>query len=156
MSIAYLCDRELKTIQRAITILEKSFSREDAPAFESPELAATYARLRLGRLEREEFHAFWLDSKHRVIASEILFVGTIDASAVYPREIVKSALAHNAAAVLFAHNHPSGDCTPSQNDLHITIKLKHALDLIGVRLIDHLVVSTISYSSIAALGGCDE
>lgn len=156
MASTHLCTREIKAIQRAITILEKSFFREDSPAFESPETAAIYARLRLGRLEREEFHAFWLDNQHRVIASEILSLGTIDGAAIYPREIVKSALTHNAAAVLFAHNHPSGDCTPSKADLQITKKLKQALSLIDVRLIDHLVVSSVSFCSIASMGGLDD
>jgi len=81
-----------------------------------------------------------LDSQHRPIASEKLFYGTINASSVYPREVVKAALKHNAAAVLFAHNHPSGNPEPSQSDITITRRLKESLELIDVRVLDHLVV----------------
>lgn len=137
--------RDTRKIQSALTLIEKTYTEQNAPAFESTQAAATYARLKIGRLEREEFHAFWLDNKHRLIAPEILSIGTIDRSNVYIREVAKSALSFNAAAVIFAHNHPSGDCTPSHADKQITKKLLEVLAIFDVRVIDHLIVSRRSY-----------
>ncbi|HYD78167.1 MAG TPA: JAB domain-containing protein [Paucimonas sp.] len=98
-------------------------------------------RFRFAGLEREEFHALWLNVRHQVIAAECLFIGTLTSSVVYPREIIKHAYRHNAAAVIFAHNHPSGNARPSAKDLVLTRELKGALRLIDVRLCDHIVVT---------------
>jgi DNA repair protein RadC len=93
-----------------------------------------------------------LDTQHRLIRYEELFMGTIDAAAVYPREVVKAALHYNAAAVILAHNHPSGVAEPSQADISITDKIKRALDLVDVRLLDHFVVGDGSPVSLAERG----
>ena len=102
--------------------------------------------------KRESFIAIYLDAKNRVIADETLFTGTVTASAVYPREVIKSALAHAAAAVIFAHNHPSGDPTPSPDDLAITEKLVQACHLMGVTVHEHLIIGTEGYYSFSDHG----
>jgi DNA repair protein RadC len=102
--------------------------------------------------KRECFVAIYLDAKNRVIADEILFTGTVTASAVYPREVVKAALAHTAAAVIFAHNHPSGDPTPSPDDMAITRKLLKACTLMGITVHEHLIIGAEGYFSFADQG----
>lgn len=101
---------------------------------------------------RECFVAIYLDAKNRVIADETLFTGTITASAVYPREVVVAALAHTAAAVIFAHNHPSGDPAPSPDDMAITRKLVQACGLMGITVHEHLIIGTEGYFSFADHG----
>lgn len=101
---------------------------------------------KLSAYEREVFAVMLLDSQHRLIAFQELFFGTIDAASVYPREVVKAALQSNAAAVIFAHNHPSGDPEPSQADRAITTRLIAALNLIDVRVLDHIVVGQAAVS----------
>ncbi len=90
--------------------------------------------------EAEEFSVMFLDSKHRLISHESLCTGTINAAPVYPREVVKAAITNNASCVILAHNHPSGDTDPSQADERVTYKLKKALDLIDVNILDHIIV----------------
>ena len=102
--------------------------------------------------KRECFVAIYLDAKNRVIADETLFTGTISASAVYPREVVKAALAHTAAAVIFAHNHPSGDPAPSPDDMAITRRLVQACGLMGITVHEHLIIGTEGYFSFADHG----
>ena len=106
----------------------------------NPQASKDYVKLQLATYEHEVFACLFMDNRHRVIAFEKLFRGTIDGASVYPREVVKTALSHNAAAVIFAHNHPSGNPEPSQADRQITQRLKDALSLIDVRVLDHLVV----------------
>lgn len=118
--------------------LEAHFRRADA--ISGPAVIKDYLIARLGPQEREVFASVFLDNRHRVIAYEELFFGTIDGCSVHPREVVKRALLHNAAALLFAHNHPSGVPAVSQADENITQKLKAALALIDVRVLDHIVV----------------
>ena len=96
--------------------------------------------------------AIYLDAKNRVIAAETLFTGTITASAVYPREVVAAALAHRAAAVIFAHNHPSGDPAPSPDDMAITRRLAQACGLMGITVHEHLIIGTEGYFSFADHG----
>ncbi len=112
----------------------------------SPDQVREYLALKLRHLEHEVFACIFLDNRHRVIEYEELFIGTIDATSVYPREILKRALHHNAAAIIFAHNHPSGVAEPSQTDIHLTDRLKKALDLIDVRVLDHLVIGESAVS----------
>lgn len=98
-------------------------------------------RAKLAHLDREVFAVLFLDNRHRVIAFEKLFLGTINATAVYPREIARAALKHNAAGVILAHNHPSADPSPSHADRHLTSRIKEVLDLIAVRVVDHVIVA---------------
>lgn len=111
-----------------------------------------YLLLRLRPHQQEVFACLYLDSQHRVIRFEELFHGSIDNAAVYPREIVKRALAYNAAAVILAHNHPSGSTKPSQSDQHITQQIIKALALVDIRVIDHMIVGDNRVCSMAELG----
>ncbi|EIL97358.1 DNA repair protein radc [Rhodanobacter sp. 115] len=109
-------------------------------AIRNPADAFDFLRMRLGGLLHEEFHALWLDKRHRILDCQRLFTGTIDGANIYPREVVRAALSHNASAVILAHNHPSGVAEPSASDRAITRELKEALDLVEVRVLDHVVV----------------
>lgn len=120
----------------------------------SPEESARFLRMRLGHLPHEEFHAVWLDNRHAILGVERLFRGTIDGASVHPREVVKHALRWNAAAVIFSHNHPSGNVEPSAADRAITLRLKEALSLVDVRVLDHIVVASGGAVSLAARGWC--
>lgn len=115
-------------------------------ALTSPELSAKYCQVLLAPNEHEVFYAVWLNSQHEVIGHGEIFRGTIDGASVYPREVVKDGLACNAAAVIFAHNHPSGNAELSQADINITKRLKDALALVDIRVLDHLVVGSETVS----------
>lgn len=117
-----------------------------------PGAAENYLRLQLADAEREHFFVLFLDTRHRVIHEEIMFSGTIDGAEVCPREVVKAALFVNAAAILVGHNHPSGEPEPSSADRALTARLKQALALIDVRLLDHFVVSRTGATSMAMRG----
>lgn len=110
-------------------------------AFAAPGAVRDYLRLHLAGLPHEVFFALWLDAQNRLIAAEELFCGTLTQTSVYPREVVKKALAHNAAAVVLAHNHPSGLAEPSRADELLTHELKQALALVDVRVLDHFIVA---------------
>ena len=119
----------------------------------TPDTVRDYLRLHLAGLRHEVFFALWLDAQNRLIAAEELFRGTLTQASVYPREVVKKALAHNAAAVVLAHNHPSGVAEPSSADSQLTRELKQALALIDVRVLDHFIVAgTASPLSFAERG----
>ncbi|HEY4146669.1 RadC family protein [Pinirhizobacter sp.] len=124
----------------------------DRTFLRDPAASATYLRSRLVHLPYEVFACLFLDNRHRVLAFEELFRGTVDAAAVYPREVVRACLAHNASAVIFAHNHPSGVAEPSQADIAITHALSRALELVGVRVLDHLVIGEGEPVSMALRG----
>ncbi|MDP2821853.1 MAG: DNA repair protein RadC [Sulfuritalea sp.] len=111
-------------------------------ALASPQAVRDWLRLSLGNLQHEVFVALWLDAQNRLIASEELFRGTLTQTSVYPREVVKRALAHNAGAVILAHNHPSGLAEPSRADEVLTSSLKQALAIIDVKLLDHFIVTS--------------
>jgi DNA repair protein RadC len=119
----------------------------------SPADTENYLRLRLQDLKHEVFCAVYLDNRHRVLGFDELFRGTIDGTSVYPREVVTEALQHNAAAIILAHNHPSGIAEPSQADERITKRLKAALELVDIRLLDHLIIGRgIAATSLANRG----
>lgn len=118
----------------------------------SPEDTRRFLRSRLGTYPHEIFAGLFLDNRHRVIRYQELFRGTIDGAAVYPREVVRQALEHNAAAVIFAHNHPSGVAEPSQADISLTRRLKEALGLVDIRVLDHMVVGHGEVISLAERG----
>ena len=109
-------------------------------ALESPQAVRDYLKSLLRHEHHEVFGCLFMDSKHRMLAFEVLFRGSIDSASVYPRQVVKRALAHNAAAVIFCHNHPSGVPEPSEADRTLTQRLTEALDLIEVRVLDHFIV----------------
>ncbi|MBH3413207.1 RadC family protein [Pseudomonas putida] len=113
---------------------------ERESAMDSPAAVRRYLKSMLRHEVSEVCGCLFLDSKHRPLAFEILFRGTIDRASVYPREVVRRALQHNAAALILCHNHPSGNCEPSQDDLHLTLSLKRGLGLIDVRVLDHIII----------------
>lgn len=125
---------------------------ERGDSMRDPDSAARYFKQRLRPRSQEVFAALFLDTRNRVLAYEELFFGTIDSAAVYPREVVRRALFHNAAAVIVSHNHPSGCAEPSAADHQITGQLQQALGLVGMRLLDHVVVGEGAPVSMAERG----
>ena len=130
--------------------LEEEIKHQDA--LSSPEKVSDYLRLKLSGQEREVFVVLFLDAQNRVQAQETLFEGTLTQTSVYPREVVKRALHHNAASVIFAHNHPSGIAEQSRADELITQALKKALDLVDIRVLDHFIVAGHQTMSFAERG----
>ena len=124
-------------LERAADALAVKYKREGT--FTNPTNVKEYLKLKLGAHDREVFAVMFLDNQHQLISFEELFFGTIDAAYIYPREVLKAALNHNAAAVVFAHNHPSGIAEPSQADRRITQRLVDALKLVDIRVLDHIV-----------------
>jgi len=129
-----------------------SASLETGDPLTSPDLVRRYLSAQLRHRPHEVFAVLFLDNQHRLRAFDELFQGTIDGASVYPREVVKRALTHNAAAVILAHNHPSGVAEPSQADRRITERLQQALELVGVRVLDHMVVGDAEVISFAERG----
>ncbi len=122
------------------------------PSLTSPRAARDFLVTRLRDRDREVFGCLYLDSRHRLISFDELFEGTIDGASVHPREVVKQALKRNASAVILAHNHPSGIAEPSQADEIITVRLRDALALVDIRVLDHLIVGDGSCTSLAERG----
>jgi len=123
-----------------------------SPALTSPGAVRDYLKLLLRDLQHEVFVCLWLDAQHRVIEKQEAFRGTLTQTSVYPREIVKAALRANAAAVIFAHNHPSGVAQPSQSDELLTRNLRDALALVEVKVLDHFIVAGVQAISFAERG----
>ena len=138
-------------IIRVAKILACMSMRRTSNILSRPEDVRNYLHLHLGSESDEHFWCVFLDNRHRVIAHEVISHGTIDSAAVYPRVIVRKSLSHNAAAVIFAHNHPSGVAEPSDTDVRLTRKLTDALALIDVRVLDHLIVGVSESTSLACL-----
>ncbi|MDQ5848949.1 MAG: DNA repair protein RadC [Pseudomonadota bacterium] len=138
----------------ALELARRSLQQElkQDRALTSPGAVRDYLRLKLGGLEHEVFVCIWLDAQHRVVATQESFRGTLTQTSVYPREIVKAALRANAAAVIFAHNHPSGVAQPSQADELLTRTLKEALALVDVKVLDHFIVAGNQAISFAERG----
>jgi len=142
-------------VLKAAVELARRLARDElrqGDALTSPEAVRDYLRLSLATLPHEAFMALFLDSQHRLLAAEELFRGTLAQTSVYPREVLKAALAHNAAAVIFAHNHPSGVAEPSRADELLTQALKQALSLVDIRTLDHFVVAGAQVVSFAERG----
>lgn len=141
---------EEDVLAAAEDILQRRLERQGSIG--SPRDSEHFLRVRLGHLRHEEFHAVWLDNRHRVIATDKLFTGTIDGASVHPREVIRRALHHNAAACILSHNHPSGVPEPSAADRAITKELTTCLQCVGVRVLDHIVVGATECVSMAARG----
>ncbi len=137
-------------LNRAQALIAQRY-RTGAPVLSAPNRTREFLRLKLGALDYEVFSVLFLDNRHRLIEYVELFRGTIDGAAVHPREVVKEALARNAAAVIFCHCHPSGQASPSQADEQITRRLKAGLELLDIRVLDHLIVGETT-ASMAELG----
>jgi len=143
--------RDDRAIARALRILQRRASKP-GQAMSDVATCGAFFRLRLAHETREHFEVAFLDAQHRLLAVERLFSGTIDGSNVYPRIVLQRALALNSGAVILAHNHPSGNPDPSAADRAITARLKEALGLVDVRLLDHFVVTADQALSMSALG----
>lgn len=140
---------------QAVLELARRALREDVKrdtVLSSPGKVRDYLRLMLARLEHEMFVALYLDAQNRLLATDELFRGSLTQTSVYPREVVKQALKHNAAAVIFAHNHPSGVAEPSRADELLTSNLKQALSLVDVKVLDHMIVAGSATVSFAERG----
>ncbi|WP_174626794.1 JAB domain-containing protein [Candidatus Methylobacter favarea] len=131
-------------------LIQRRFAR--GKALTTPALTREFLMLELALLEREVFYCLFLDNRHRVITAECCFQGTIDGAMVYPRELVKRALALNAKALILAHNHPSGLAEPSQADRAITRRLIEALGLVEVKVLDHFIIGGAEQFSFAEHG----
>jgi DNA repair protein RadC len=142
---------ERSVIDAALSILGR-YLREPGALLASPQAVREMLRLRLGAQPVECFAVLYLDSQNRLIAFETPFTGTLSQTTVYPREIARSALMHQAAAVILAHNHPSGDAKPSRADEALTQVLKGALAMIDVRVLDHFIVTGRECASMAEIG----
>ena len=144
--------KENQLIAEAKQLLYKRLVKRRYKPLTSPDAVRAYLRLHLAEQEREMFYCLFLDSQHRLLDDQTLFQGTINSCSVYPREVVKATLAINAAAVILAHNHPSGVAEPSIADRQITERLKAALALVDVRVLDHFVVGGEDVISFAERG----
>ncbi|UGA53714.1 RadC family protein [Vibrio sp. VB16] len=133
-------------LEKAADILADKYLRGDT--YSNPQAVKDFLTYKIGGQEREVFTVMLLDNQNRLIEVKDLFYGTIDAASIYPREVVKLALERNAAAVILAHNHPSGVSEPSSSDKRITERLTEALALVDIRVLDHLVVgeTTVSFA----------
>ena len=142
------------TLQAVLELARRHLAElmRNGPVLANPQATRDFLHARLRDLGHEVFCCLFLDTRHRVVAFEELFRGTLDGASVHPREVIKRALAHNTAAVILAHNHPSGVAEPSQADEIITRKLKSALELLDIRLLDHLVVGDSHCESFAERG----
>ena len=142
------------TVELARRALASAMAEQ--PMLDKPDIVRDYLRLSLAHERVEVFVALWLDVAHKLIEMQVLFRGTLTQTSVYPREVVRAALAKNAAAVVFAHNHPSGSTAPSQADRALTTRLKDALALIDVMVLDHCIVGRgethSAVRSMAAMG----
>ena len=132
-------EKENATIEKALQIL-KSRIKERGDFMEKPADVENFLKIQFSEMEYEAFSVIFLDNQHRLIAFEEMFKGTINGSSVHPREVMKAALKHNAAAVILSHNHPSGIATPSSADKQITKILVDAMELIDVRILDHIII----------------
>ena len=141
-------------LQAAVEIARRQLSEtlRTGPSLASPRATRDFLSSQLRDLEHEVFCCLYLDKRHRLIQYQELFRGTIDGASVHPREIVKLALQRNAAAVIIAHNHPSGVAEPSQADELITLRVKDALGLVDIRLLDHIIIGDGASVSLAERG----
>jgi DNA repair protein RadC len=142
-------------IIRALPVLARRYFEESLPtgqAIRSPADTEAFLLAKMRDLGHELFCCLFLDNRHRILRFDEMFRGTIDGTSVYPREVVKEALSVNAAAVILAHNHPSGVAEPSQADERITRRLKSALELVDIRLLDHLIIGDGKTTSLASRG----
>ena len=144
-------EQENQVIAEAKDLLHQRLQTSNQ-VFSAPRVAKDYLCLQLSAEQREVFSCVFVDSQHKFLAYREMFVGTIDGCTIYPREVVKAALKENAAAVIFAHNHPSGVAEPSQQDIRFTHKLKDALLLIDIRVLDHFIVGGSRVVSLAERG----
>lgn len=153
-SIHGLGSAKYAQLHAILELAQRSISEElkSSEPLSSPQSVKNYLRLLIGNKPYESFVVLFLDTKNRLIHSEELFRGTLSHASVYPREVIKATLHHNAASIILAHNHPSGSCDPSEADLSLTKTLKQALALVDVRVLDHFIIANPSVYSFAEHG----
>lgn len=142
---------DARIVAQAICIVTRDI-RKPGAVLSSPSTVKEHLILRLANLERETFGVIWLDVKNTLIAVQDMFCGTIDQTSVYPREVAKAGLNHNASGMICYHNHPSGCAVPSEADVRLTKALKEALSLIDIRVLDHIIVAGVNTYSFAEYG----
>lgn len=151
LDVGFQNERDNRIIVEALAIIDRRmYTRGEAMT--CPETVKDYLKLHIAQNEHEVFGVVFLDSKHRAIAFEVLFYGSIDGASVYPRQVVKRGLAHNAAAAILTHNHPSGELEPSHADRVLTERLKTALALVEIRVLDHFIIGAGQPLSLAEQG----
>jgi len=143
---------EIDILAMAKQLIQRKYQR--GRVITKPEDAAEFLPFKLAEQEYESFWVMFLNNQHRVLAFEEMFRGTVDQSSVYPREVVKRSLQLNAVALIFAHNHPSGNTEPSQSDISITDRLKQALQLVDIKVLDHFIIAGDSTVSMTEKGLC--
>jgi DNA repair protein RadC len=141
---------EDRIVALGVQIMERRLERGDAMT--DPAVAGHFCAGKLRNFEREVFGVLFLDNRHRLLGFELLFFGTIDGAEVYPREVARAALRMNAAAIIVCHNHPSGSSEPSAADRAVTLRLRDALAMLEIRLLDHFVIGDGPPTSLAARG----
>ncbi len=153
-SILGVGDAKYAQIQAVFEMGRRALKEDlaEPTSLSSPQAVKDYLRLSLGNLQHEVFVVLFMDARNRLLAADQMFQGTLTQTSVYPREVVKRALTHNAAAVILAHNHPSGASEPSQADRYLTESLKQALALVDVQVLDHIIVAGRSAHSFAERG----
>ncbi|CAN5903379.1 DNA repair protein RadC [soil metagenome] len=153
-SIHGLGNAKYAQLHAVLELAKRAISEElqTTTALSSPDTVKNYLQLLIGNKPYESFAVLFLDVKNHLISSEELFRGTLSHASVYPREVIKAALHHNAASIILAHNHPSGSCEPSQADISLTQTLKQALTLVDIRLLDHFIIANPSVYSFAEHG----
>src|SRR5450830_1062243 len=141
-------------LQAVLELAKRAINEElkENTSLSSPDAVKKYLQLLLANKSHESFAVLFLDIKNRLITTEELFRGTLNHASVYPREVVKAALSHNAAALILAHNHPSGSCDPSRADIDLTQNLQQALGLVDIKILDHLIVANPHIYSFAEHG----
>jgi DNA repair protein RadC len=142
---------DARIVAQAIQIVSKNM-RKPGAVLSSPQTVKDHLVLHLANLERETFGVIWLDVKNTLIAAQDMFCGTLTQASVYPREVVKAGLSHNATSMICYHNHPSGCSNPSEADVRLTKALKEALSLIDIRVLDHIIVAGANTYSFAEYG----
>ena len=154
LPVEYVQPQVASKLRAATELVRRSFaeSMQQRDVLGSPAAVRDFLRITLARRDHEVFMALFLDAQNRVIAPEELFRGTLTQTSVYPREVVKRSLVHNAAGVIFCHNHPSGVAEPSQADRWLTEQLKAALALVDVKVLDHFIVAGNGVVSFAERG----
>lgn len=141
---------EVEILAAAAMVMESRVRAEEL--FTTPQAVKDFVRFKIGAEEREHFMVMFLNSQNRLIHADVMFSGTVNQTSVYPREVVKSCLQHNASAIVIAHNHPSGYTEPSSADLQLTQTLKTCVNLVDVRILDHIIVGLGETYSFAERG----
>lgn len=139
-------------LSMAVLVAEKRLARGNSINLSSPQAVRQHLKVLLQAHEHEVFGAIFLTTQHTILSFELLFRGTIDSATIHPREVVKTALACNAAAVILVHNHPSGHAQPSEADKRMTRRLVEALSLVDIRVLDHFIVGSEEVVSLAEMG----